>query len=155
VVVLDVLSVQVRFRSSRVARGSYDPATGIWTVGNLAAGATETLTITVLVVSPNPQANTASASRSAQSDPNVANNSGTASVNPQQADLALSKTVDNPTPNVGDTVTFTITLTDNGPNNATGVSVTDLLPAGLTLVSAAPGQGTYDPATGLWNVGSL
>ena len=52
----------------------------------------------------------------------------------------------NPTPNVGDTITFTVTLTNNGPNAATSVQVTDLLPAGLTFVSATPSQGTYDPA---------
>ena len=67
------------------------------------------------------------------------------------ADLAVTKTVDNPTPNVGDTITFTVTLTNSGPDAATGVRVTDLLPAGLTFVSATPSQGTYDRDTGVWD----
>ena len=71
------------------------------------------------------------------------------------ADLALTKVVSNASVNVGDQVTFTLTLTNNGPNPATNVEVTDLLPAGLTLVSATPSQGTYDPATGRWIVGSV
>ena len=52
------------------------------------------------------------------------------------ADLAVTKTVSDATPNVGDQITFTVTLSNNGPNDATGVQVTDLLPAGLTFVSA-------------------
>jgi uncharacterized repeat protein (TIGR01451 family) len=59
------------------------------------------------------------------------------------ADLALTKTVSDATPNVGDTVTFTVTLADLGPDPASGVTVTDLLPAGLTSVSATPSQGSY------------
>src|SRR5262249_31435280 len=54
----------------------------------------------------------------------------------QDADLEVSKSVSDPSPNVGDTIPFTVTLTDNGPAPATGVEVTDLLPAGLALVSA-------------------
>ena len=72
-----------------------------------------------------------------------------------QADLALTKVVSNASPNVGDQVTFTVTLTNNGPDTATNVQVTDLLPAGLTFVSATPSQGTYDSATGLWTVGTV
>ena len=70
-------------------------------------------------------------------------------------DLTLTKTVNDPTPNVGDTITFTVTLTDKGPSNATGVQVTDLLPTGLTYVSSNASQGSYDPATGLWNLASV
>ena len=56
---------------------------------------------------------------------------------------------------MGDTITYTVTLSNNGPNTATGVQVTDLLPAGLSFVSATPSQGTYDPGTGLWTVGTV
>ena len=72
-----------------------------------------------------------------------------------QADLSVTKTVSNPTPNVGSNITFTITLTNLGPNAATGVTVTDLLPAGLTFVSATPSQGTYNNTNGVWTVGTL
>src|SRR4029077_4712115 len=44
---------------------------------------------------------------------------------------------------------------NNGPSNATGVQVTDLLPAGLTFVSAVPSVGTYTSGTGLWNIGAM
>jgi hypothetical protein len=41
------------------------------------------------------------------------------------ADLSGAKVVDESTPNVGDTVTITVTLTNHGPNDATGAQVTD------------------------------
>src|SRR4029079_12565597 len=82
-------------------------------------------------------------------------NTATASLTPQQADLALTKTVTSPTPNVGDAVIFTVTLTNNGPNNATNVTAHDLLPAGTTFVSATPSQGTYDSTTGTWTIGTV
>src|SRR4029077_9296200 len=73
----------------------------------------------------------------------------------QQADLALTKTVDDPAAVPGDVVTFTITLSNNGPGAGTSVQVTDLLPAGLTFISATPSQGTYNASTGLWDVGTV
>ena len=56
---------------------------------------------------------------------------------------------------MGDTITYTVTLTDNGPNTATNAQVTDLLPTGLSFVSATPSQGTYNSTTGLWSVGTV
>src|SRR4029453_6389480 len=83
------------------------------------------------------------------------NNQASASTNPQEADLALGKGVSDATPNVGDQITFTVTLSNSGPNTATGVQVTDLLPAGLTFVAAIPSQGSYSSVAGLWDVGAV
>ena len=71
------------------------------------------------------------------------------------ADIRITKTVSDATPAVGTNVTFTVSARNLGPNNATGVQVRDVLPAGVTFVSAAPSQGTYNAATGLWNIGNL
>jgi len=69
-----------------------------------------------------------------------------------QADLAVTKTVDNPAPFDGENIIYTIMVTNNGPDNAANVSVTDLLPAGLTYVSD-DGAGAY--TGGVWTIGSL
>jgi uncharacterized repeat protein (TIGR01451 family) len=72
------------------------------------------------------------------------------------ADLAVSDTVSNSTPNVGDVITYTVTLSDIGPDPATGVTVTDLLPAGVSFVSATTSPGTtYLSTTGVWTVGTV
>lgn len=56
------------------------------------------------------------------------------------ADLSISNmTVDNPAPNPGATVTYTIVVANNGPDAAPGVVLTDNLPATLTFVSATGG----------------
>ena len=52
-------------------------------------------------------------------------------------------------------MTFTITAHNNGPDPTTALQVTDLVPAGLTFVSATPSQGTYTAGTGVWDIGVL
>ena len=71
------------------------------------------------------------------------------------ADLSVTKTVDVATPDIGGTVVYTVTVTNGGPDAATGVAVTDLLPAGLSYVSNIPSQGTYVSSTGVWTVGAI
>ncbi|MEW9518145.1 DUF7507 domain-containing protein [Streptomyces tubercidicus] len=70
------------------------------------------------------------------------------------ADLIVTKAADATTVTVGQTVTYRITVHNAGPNGATGVTVTDQLPDGLTFLSA-DGPGSYDPATGQWAAGDL
>ena len=71
------------------------------------------------------------------------------------ADIALTTSVDNPTPGLGASVTLTVIATNLGPSDAAGVQVTDLLPPGLTWVSDTPSLGTYDHTTGLWTIGAI
>jgi VWFA-related protein len=73
---------------------------------------------------------------------------------PSSADVSLTKTVDDTTPAVGDKVVFTITVSNAGPSTATGVLVTDQLPSGFLYVSDN-GSGAYNPATGVWSVGTV
>jgi uncharacterized repeat protein (TIGR01451 family) len=153
--VQDALPVGLTFVSATPSEGTYDPTTGIWTVGTVDTTTTQRLVIAALVNSPGAIVNSATITHSDQYDPNPNNNTATSLVNPQKADLELTKTVNNSTPNVGDTITYTVTLSDHGPNDATGVTVSDLLPAGLTFVSATPSEGSYNAATGIWTVGTV
>ena len=155
VLISDPLPAGLTLVSDLPSQGSYDAASGVWTVGTVSVAAPQSLQITARVTSASAATNTATITHADQFDPNPGNNSGSVVATPQQADLALSKTVNDTTPNVGDTVTYTVTLTDNGPDTATGARVTDLLPSGLTFVSDTPSQGTYDPTTGLWDVGTV
>src|SRR5262249_37733380 len=148
------LPAGLTFQGANPSQGTYNPATGVWSFGTLAASGTATMTITARVDTPTAATNVAVAS-SSPFGPNLDNNTANADVIPQPADLALTKTVSDPTPNLGDAVTFTITLTNNGPNDATNVTARDLLPAGTTLVTATPSQGNYDPVTGTWTVGTV
>jgi VCBS repeat-containing protein len=76
-------------------------------------------------------------------------------VNSTVADLSLTKSVDRSTPAVGSNVTFTIIVSNAGPGSATNVAVSDVLPAGLTFVSATASQGSYSAGTGVWTVGTI
>ncbi len=73
----------------------------------------------------------------------------------QTIDLSLSKSVDRKMAMLGDTLTYTIAVTNEGPNIATGVAVTDSLNAGVQYLSSATATGSYDPNTKVWTVDSL
>jgi len=59
------------------------------------------------------------------------------------AELSVSIIAVPASPTLGSNVTLTITVTNYGPNTATNVVITDLLPAGLTYVSATVSQGSF------------
>ncbi|TDW52015.1 gliding motility-associated-like protein [Flavobacterium sp. 270] len=71
------------------------------------------------------------------------------------SDLTITNTVDNPTPNFGDHVTFTVTVNNVGEGSFINTIVSDLLPSGYDLISASTTLGTYDNGTQLWTIPTL
>ncbi|MCG8326227.1 MAG: T9SS type A sorting domain-containing protein [Chitinophagales bacterium] len=170
VVVTDQLPAGFTYVSSN---GSYNSATGEWSVGDLAMGQTVTLDITVTVTSIPEWTNLAEVTAAneqdidstpdngvdtdgdglVQDDPDDEDDGDGLGVAPvAQVDISLVKTVDQPIAQVGETVTFTLTVTNDGPNDATGILVEDHLPSGFTFVMASA---DYNEATGIWDVGAL
>ncbi|MBI1765808.1 MAG: DUF11 domain-containing protein, partial [Acidobacteria bacterium] len=120
--------------------------------GVLAAGQSGTIVFRVRVPENIPDAavikNTATinsegdAGGTATPDPNGGNNTSneTQNIVRTSADLAITKA--GPASVIaGNNITYTLTVTNNGPSNAKSVVVTDALPAGVTFVSAASSSG--------------
>lgn len=158
VVVNDLLPPGLVYASHVVSAGSYNAATGVWTVGNVNIGTNYTLTLRATVVTNPPGTvltNNAAIASLDQTDPVGGNNSASASVTVSAADLAISKDVSNLTPLEGETVVYTITVENLGPHPANGIIVNEPLAAGLDYASHTQTQGSYAPGTGVWTVGAL
>jgi uncharacterized repeat protein (TIGR01451 family) len=162
--VTDVLPSGLTFVSATPSQGNFSNATGVWTVGNVNAGASANLQIVATVASTGAKTNTAEVTDADQADLDSTPGNAAAgeddrdsvTVTPPVIDLSLTKTASTATPNVGQNVTFTVTVANAaGRDNATGVQVTDVLPSGLTFVSSTPSQGSYDNTTGVWTVGNV
>ena len=92
----------------------------------------------------------------AESDPVLANNSGSQSttVSPS-ADLSLTNVPSSTTPVEGKNLSFVLTLTNNGPGAATNVVVAAKLPQDLKFVSAKTADGAYQSGNGDWKIPSI
>src|SRR5690606_28898347 len=158
VVVTDLLPAEVDYVSGVASQGAYDDGTGVWSSDARREGDTATLTITAEVHQATEHATVTNDTTvdGAQADDDSADDSASADIDATPvADLSVAKSVSDAAPSVGDTVTYTTIVTNQGPNAATGVVVTDLLPAEVDYVSGVASQGAYDDGTGVWAVGSL
>ena len=137
--------------------GSYNSTSGIWTIGNISAGATSTINITATVNSGTGNTtitNTTSAASGDQSDPTTVGDDLSETINVVSADLVTTNTVNSSNVNIGDTVTYTLTVTNNGPSAATSITLIDKLPTGVTYVSDTS-SGAYVSTSGIWTIGTL
>ena len=66
------------------------------------------------------------------------------------ADVAISKMVNKSAPSEGDTITYTITVSNTGPGKAQNIQIKDSLPAGITFISASATKSSYSSSTGIW-----
>ncbi|HOX03901.1 MAG TPA: Calx-beta domain-containing protein [Candidatus Paceibacterota bacterium] len=72
-------------------------------------------------------------------------------------DIGISMVLSNPLPIVGEPLQFLIALTNVGPNSATGVRLTNTIPAGTSLLemTASRGNGFVAGNDVVWDVGTL
>jgi uncharacterized repeat protein (TIGR01451 family) len=161
VVLTDSLPTGSNFVSITPAAGNPDSfnftqsgGTVTGTVGSLAAGHTDTFTL--VVSAPSNLANGANFSdtvsvTSASPDPTSSDNSATVSgsiVNNQSADLSVA-TSGPATSTEGNTITYSVTVTNSGPSDAANVVLTDSLASQMRFVSATTSQGTFTQSGGV------
>jgi uncharacterized repeat protein (TIGR01451 family) len=161
VVLTDTLPTGSSFVSITPAAGNPDSfsftqsgGTVTGTVGSMAAGSSDSFTL--VVSAPSNLGNGANFSdsvsvSSATPDPNTANNSATVSgsiSNGLGADLSVAATGP-ATSTEGSSVTYTVTVTNNGPSDAANVVLTDNLPGQTKFVSATTSQGTFTQSGGV------
>jgi uncharacterized repeat protein (TIGR01451 family) len=170
VTVTDAVPANTTFVSASVTTGTgwtvTNPPVGgtgnvVFSKGSVANGETAVFQIVVNVNSNTAAGATITNSATAATttiDPDNSNNTGTATTTvATQADIAVTKT-DTPDPVVaGQNITYTVTITNNGPSDAQTVSLTDAVPANTTFVSTAQNTGpafacTNPPAGGTGNV---
>ena len=158
VVMTGTLPSNVTFGAATPSQGSCSEASGTLTC-NL--GALDNGAVAAVIINATPTVATGGTTitnTATEADSNTINNSisQNTAVNPQ-ADLSVTKT-DSPDPvDVGKTVTYTVTVTNKGPSQATAVVLTDTLPANATFSAAVPSQGICNQASGTvtCNLGSI
>lgn len=158
VVLTDLLPPGLNYTGHHASVGAYSPGSGEWAVGNLAVGAGGRLTITARVdyaAGGWKITNTIAVTGTDRPDTNTANNTASAVIQVRSLDIGVGKTVNDPQPDVNEVISYVVTVTNFGPDSATSVVVTDRIPAGITFSNASPSRGTYNPTSGLWNVGAM
>lgn len=139
------LPSSVIFVSGSSSQGAVVQNNGVVTanLGPMSAGGTATVLVTVLPAVAGVFSSTASVT-SDQPDFNLVNNNVTviSHINPPTADLTIGLL---PAPTsliVGGNVTYTLSVTNNGPSSASAIVVTNSYSAGLLLRSATISQGS-------------
>src|SRR4029450_11472079 len=111
-------------------QGTYNSSTGVWTVGNVNNGASVTLDIVATVTTSGVKTNTPQVAPPNQFDPDSTpansaageDDQASAAITPTSADLSVTKTVNNPTADIGQNVVFTITVSHARPHKWNNVA---------------------------------
>ncbi len=143
--------------ASTPSSGSFNNATGVWTIASIAGGATVTLSITITAPSMAGPL-TVTASGTAENAPAASQAASVNVISP--ALITATKTVTGATYAIGSSVTYSVTLSNTAATaqlDNPGNEFTDVLPSGLTLVSATASSGTAVATVGTntvtWNGG--
>ncbi len=152
--VTDALPPGVTLLWSESTHGLY--TNSVWTVENLTRQESAGLTLAVTVdpgTAGSPITNTAKISAAEPSNSASYPDEARATIMVIGADLAVSKSVHLTELDEGEVITYTVTVTNQGPDDATGVWLRDWLPGEIHITGYTATQGIY--STGLWQVGEL
>lgn len=69
--------------------------------------------------------------------------------------IGVVNAVDNAIPETGETLVFTVSVSNSGPDAATSVEIDNMLPPIVMHTEHEASQGTYDATSGVWSVGTL
>jgi uncharacterized repeat protein (TIGR01451 family) len=146
VTVTDTLPAEVTFSSANASQGTCSGTdTVTCDLGTIGNGGQVTVTIEVTPQSAGTVTNSATVSTTTD-DPVSANDTDsedtTVEEPPDQADLSLTKADSQDPVQTGETLTYTLTVDNGGPDAAQGVTVTDTLPSGVAFSSANASQGS-------------
>lgn len=159
IVVTNALPGGLAVISATVSQGSITTGGNLWTVGNLPAGSHATATL-VAIAAMEGSLTCTSTAQGNQFDSNPANNSAAlAVIVGPSADLAIS-IADYPDPVVVlSNLTYDVVVSNRGPSTATSVTVSDYLPANISLpstnISVSQGVFVRSGNTLEWSVGTL
>ena len=133
-----------------ISKGLFSTVTGNWSIGNLNVGENATLNITLNITSMGTFEYHTNITGSTN-DTNISNNNDTINFTvAPTTDLAINLTVNQTNFTVGDNVTFTIIIFNNGPSNATNFTITLNSPTGFNIDPFTVPIGTY--TSNVWNI---
>jgi len=120
------------------------------TIASLASGASVNITVTATITAAGAFDNATTVSAT-EPDPNTANNTDNTgnggNTAPVGVDVGIVKSANVTTVTVGQVFSYTLLVTNHGPGTATGVTVTDPLPANFALINATSTQGSCSGTT--------
>ena len=158
VVVNDVLPAGLINPTFTVDTVSHGEWTGTHTIGSLLDEDTRTIVITGVIAADAPEgllSNTATVT-STTPDYNLDNNTSTAETTVEaEADISVNKQASHDVVNPGDTLTYTLIVTNHGPSTAVAVTVTDPLPAGLLNPTFSVDGTPSGPWNGTHTIGNM
>jgi uncharacterized repeat protein (TIGR01451 family) len=150
------------------ADGAYNTTTNIWTIDELENASYTTLTLTTTFTAAGNKTNKVTITALNETDPILQNNhaettvqinaSGNSTPQGPQADLSLLKVVNSTGPyTINDEVIWVVTLRNNGPANATNISIAEDIShlSGLKNVTAVAAGGAYNATTNIWTIDEL
>ena len=148
--VIDILPESLIFVDSN---GNYSESTGIWNVGTLSPSESAELLIVCKVNTTGEVINGVNVT-SREFDYNPANNHDEEKINVgPSADLEIRKLANVSATNYTDLVKWTLVIKNNGPDNATGVKVVDMLPKGFVYINSTSNRGSY--SNNVFKIGNL